>query len=137
MNPLSAIRATADAIANAQVIHGGVKYFANQVKATPNPYKSDGEFTFYGPKVVKADPKGKESYVYYGSAPTGIVEIFSADELETSIPSYEGKYFANLFFSKPTAQGQYYDLYAVIHTPNGKMESDHISVTALKCPNCK
>ncbi|MDA8340036.1 MAG: hypothetical protein M0Z70_12120 [Nitrospiraceae bacterium] len=135
MNPVGILENISRGMVAAQAIHGSATYFSNQVtkQKTPNRYTSSEEFTFTGPKIVKVgDP-----YVYSGSAPTGIIEIFSAGVLERSVVSFDGRYYATLYFSKPTAPEQYYEMYAVLHSPTlGKVRSSSIHVTALTCPSC-
>ena len=134
MNPLEALESLSRGVSAAQNIHGGVRYFAQQApRHTVNHYAAKADFTFVGPKIVKVgDP-----YVYSGTAPTGVIEIFSAGVLERSVVSFDGKYYATLYFSKPTAPDQYYEMYAVLHSPVlGKVRSDPIHVVALACPSC-
>lgn len=136
MNPLDIPGEAARLMSSAQAIHQGAQYFARQVAPASSKHIPDPGFTFKGPSIVKADKTGKTTYVYYGNAPPGVVEVYSDKDLEASTSPLQGKYYANLFFSKPTTPDEYYDVYAVIHGPHGREESDHIHVTALQCPNC-
>lgn len=136
MNPLGILENISRGMVAAQAIHGSATYFTNQATKVKRPshYASSEEaFTFMGPKIVKVgDP-----YVYYGTAPAGVVEIFSAGVLERSVVSFDGKYYASLFFSKPTEPEQYYEMYAILHSPlYGRLRSDTIHVIALACPSC-
>lgn len=102
-----------------QAIHGTTKYFVNEAKNVKikNPFKMSNDFTFYGSESAEVG----EPVVFYGTAMAGLVEIYSAGQLERKLYTKKGEYYTTLYFSKPGI----YDMYAV----NMGVESNHIYVT--------
>ena len=105
-------------LGHTQNIHSTSKYFVNEAKNVKmkNPYRAGLDFTFEGPTAAKVN----EPVVFYGTAPAGMVKVFSANKSERKLYAKNGKYYVSLFFSRPGT----YDMYA----ESQNQESKHLSV---------
>lgn len=108
MGVLDTIEQTARVLGNATSIHQSASYLHNQIKNGVKNKPGNGTklFTFKIPETATVGQVVKS----YGTAPPGVVEIFSNAGLEKTVyPDGSGNYAANLFFSNPGT----YLMYAV------------------------
>lgn len=112
------LEAISRALGNAQTLHGSSKYFYNEAKNTKikNPYGTSLTFTFEGPATAKVN----EPVIFHGTAPAGLIRVFSSTMQERKLYAKNGEYYLALYFSKPGI----YDMYAISQA----IESKHLSV---------
>ena len=110
-----------------RTIHETGKYFKKSVANTTgeNSVIYDVEHSFKGPTKAVVN----QAVMFYGTAPYGYVNVYSGGKKEKTAVVISGKYYCNLYFSKPGT----YEMYSIWLE---KYKSDIIMVEVSSCNGC-